>query len=78
MIIKFVASSNVDALAYHRGHLYIRFQNGAVYEYDSVPIKLFHEISKADSPGREFNLRIRGHYEYRKLPFDLFTKRKVA
>ena len=36
-----VISSNVKAVGYESGKLYVMFNGGAVYEYDNVPQKLY-------------------------------------
>ena len=78
MKAQYVSSSNLDVVGYHRGNLIARFMSGAVYEYSKVPIRVFHEIVNAESPGVVFNVMVKGTYEYKKLTYDPFNHREAA
>ena len=47
-----VRSSNVRALGYEAGILYVQYASGEVYRYANVTEDLFDEIRSADSIGR--------------------------
>ena len=69
----YVASSNIDAIGYSLGTLYIRFKTGVCYEYHRVPFSLYEAMRNADSPGGEFHKMVKGQFEYRKLTADPFS-----
>lgn len=75
---KFVASSNLDAVGFQRGRLFIRFNSGASYAYDKVPFKVYQDLLAAESPGQFFHRNIRSVYAYEKLASDPFTAREKA
>ena len=62
-----VISSNVKAVGYESGKLYVMF-NGAVYEYDNVPQKLYEGIMKAESKGKFINQNVTKSFSYTRLP----------
>lgn len=70
----FVSSSNLDAIGYHRGDLYIRFKNGGVYAYQNVPFPVYAELEKAESVGKAFHALIRDAYPFSKLDSDPFSE----
>ena len=43
-----VSSSNLDAVGYEKGTLYVRFKNGSLYSYSGVPeyVKGHYQYSK--------------------------------
>ena len=63
-----IVSSNIAAVAYHRGKLRVAFNSGSTYEYDRAPYTLFRELASADSAGQYFHRHVRGKFPYRKLP----------
>ena len=63
-----VISSNVKAVGYESGNLYVMFNGGAVYEYDNVPQKLYEGIMKADSKGKFINKNVTKSFSYTRLP----------
>lgn len=69
-----VSSSNLDAIGYHRGDLYIRFKNGGVYAYQKVPFTVYTELEKAESVGKAFHALIRDAYPFSKLDSDPFSE----
>jgi KTSC domain len=68
-----VTSSNIEAIGWNEGSLFIRFKNEDVYKYEEVPHLFFREMleGSADekfSVGKYFNEKIkRGGYKYSKL-----------
>jgi hypothetical protein len=64
-----VESSNVDAVAYKQAtaELFVIFNNGGIYAYEGVPLKLFGELLAADSHGQFINTRIKPARTFRKL-----------
>ena len=62
-----IVSSNIDAVAYHRGHTLIRFKSGGVYEYENTPYHQFLELAKSESAGQYFHRHFRGKFPYRKI-----------
>lgn len=46
--------------------LSLTFKNGGVYDYVDVEENIFHEMILAESVGRYFHSKIRGHYDYLK------------
>jgi hypothetical protein len=42
--------------------LELGFHTGEVYNYLAVPSGTYHELLRADSKGRYFNLHIRNHF----------------
>lgn len=61
-----VFSSNVEAVAYSDGQLYVRFGSGT-YEYDGVPEDIYEGVFSAQSVGRYLRDTVIGKYPYRKL-----------
>ena len=47
--------------------LELRFRNGAVYQYFSVPQRIFRDLLWASSKGGYFNQNIRGRYPYKRI-----------
>ena len=65
-----VDSSNIQALRYVNGEMEIKFHSGAVYVYENVPKKVFHEIMNAASVGRTFNQQVKSQpsvYPFRRV-----------
>lgn len=48
--------------------LSLTFKNGGVYDYVDVEEVVFREMTLAESAGKFFHSKIRGHYEYLKKP----------
>ena len=66
-----VESSNIDAIGYDHGDLYVRFKGGEgknnrIYVYYDVPEHFFKEILEAESKGKYLNQNIKGKFTYRK------------
>lgn len=70
----FISSSNIDAVGYQRGDLFIRFKSGGSYKYDSVPFDYFDAMQKVESAGKFFHQFIKSKFIYHKLPIDPFVK----
>lgn len=47
-----VQSSNVAAIGYEDGALYVRYKGGAVYRYANVPLHLYEALLRAPSVGQ--------------------------
>lgn len=62
-----VESSVIDEIAYHpmARVLEIKFKNGRVYTYMSVPPETYQNLKNAESKGRFFNEHIKHDYRYR-------------
>lgn len=74
----YIASSNIEAVAYEMGKLYIQFKSGTVYSYDKVPFDYFDAIQKVESAGKFFHQFIKGKFHYEKLSFIPWRTRKAA
>ena len=57
--------------------LELQFRNGAVYQYFSVPSRVYRDLLEARSKGVYFNQNIRGRYPYQRVhdPSALFIAR---
>jgi hypothetical protein len=62
-----VSSSNLSAVGYENGILYIRFHGGSLYCYYDVPEYVYQELMSAPSHGNYFAAHIRNVYRYKKL-----------
>lgn len=62
-----VKSSIIDRIAWEDGNLYVRFLNGSLYVFYSVPENVFVELQNVSSKGNFFYQNIRNSYEYNKL-----------
>lgn len=62
-----VNSSNLSAVGYENGILYIRFHGGQMYCYYGVPEFVYEELMSAPSHGKYFAAHIRNVYRYDKL-----------
>lgn len=71
----YVVSSNINALGYRRGKLFIRFNSGVSYSYDKVPFPVFRALEQSDSVGSAFHRLVRGKYPYTRLDSDPFVSR---
>lgn len=68
-IINEVDSSNLAKTEYdtETSKLVVEFKNGARYEYDEVPHKVYTQFRMAESQGKYFNLNISKTYKYKKV-----------
>lgn len=64
-----IASSNLKSAKYHTTEesLIVEFNNGAIYEYESVPWTIFTKFRMAESQGKYFNTEIGKKYKYKKI-----------
>jgi hypothetical protein len=64
-----VSSSNLNRAIYNldENHLSIEFNNGSIYEYESVPLEVFENFKKAESQGKFFNTNISKIYKYKRV-----------
>jgi len=44
--------------------LVLKFSDGRQYEYYDVPVKVYTELIHSKSPGKFFDIHIKGKYEY--------------
>lgn len=58
-----VKSTNVEAIGWHGGDLFVRFKGGKTYHYADVPQSLYHSGIVAESPGKWFREHVRGNFE---------------
>lgn len=72
----YVSSSNLDAVGYKYGDLFVRFMGGQVYKYARVPFTAVKAMLEADSIGKYFSQNIRTSFAYEKLPQDPFADAK--
>lgn len=63
-------SSQIESAAYNndRQELEIRFKSGAAYRYHQVPPQIHADLLTAESAGKFFGSRIRGKFDYTRLP----------
>jgi len=57
-----VKSSNIKAVGYENNNLYIQYQSGGVYMYESVCPQNFFDLINADSIGQYVNKNIKNNY----------------
>lgn len=62
-----VESEAIRSLGYRSLTLEVEFTEGGVYQYFSVPKKIFLEFIRAESKGRYFQEQIRDRFQYRKV-----------
>lgn len=64
-----INSSNISAAAHDEKDKVLRvwFNNGAVYDYASVPRNIYMGLVGAESAGKYFHAHIRNAFEYRKV-----------
>lgn len=64
-----VDSSNVAKVGYDEinNDVYVRFLDGSLYIYYSVPIIQFENLKNASSVGSYLHQNFKGIYEYKKL-----------
>jgi hypothetical protein len=62
-----VTSSNIATVAWEDGTLYLTFNKGGHYAYESVPKSTFERMLKAESVGKFFHAEIRDKFVTRLL-----------
>lgn len=58
-----VESSNVQAIGYDKGSIYVMFKNDSIYKYQDVPTEIFNGLLEAESVGKYLNKEIKKTYE---------------
>lgn len=69
MIRQPVASSDLHAVGYDaaRQILEVEFRSGGIYQYFSVPPRIYDGLMQVGSKGRYFHAVIKGRYAYQKV-----------
>jgi len=49
------------------GTMQVEFHSGHIYEYDEVPVSVYHEFIAASSAGRYLNQFVSGEYGERRV-----------
>ncbi len=62
-----VVSSNLKAIGYNQGTLFVTFHSGGTYAYFEVPEHIFNELLYANSKGTYHHRNIKNHYHYQKV-----------
>lgn len=62
-----VSSSNLAAVGYENGTLYVSFNSGSLYSYANVPEHVYIDLMNAASHGQYFSAHIRNSYAYTRL-----------
>lgn len=62
-----VMSSDLSAVGYEDGTLFIRFNSGGLYRYSNVPESVYRGLMSATSHGRYFHAHIKGVYPYARI-----------
>ncbi|MGL4483553.1 MAG: KTSC domain-containing protein [Anaerovoracaceae bacterium] len=63
-----VVSSNVSAIGYDKGELFVEFSNGRLYVYSAVPEYHFLNLLEAESVGSYLDQKIKkGGYVFKQL-----------
>ena len=57
-----VISTNIRAVGYEVGNLYVAFNSGGTYRYSGVPVVVYRELMTAASKGEYLHLFIKGRY----------------
>ena len=65
-----IKSSNISSVGYDREtlKLEVEFLSGAVYEYEDVPLEVYHNLMDAPSVGAYFSKYIKNNFKYRLVP----------
>jgi len=70
----YVVSSNIDAIGYQLGQLFVLFKSGVSYRYEAVPYTIYDALLKVESVGKSFHHLVKGKFHYTRLNFNPFTK----
>jgi hypothetical protein len=62
-----VDSSNVAAIAYADGELFVQYNSGGTYVYWTVPERVFEALLNVGSKGTFVNVEVKPLYSCRKL-----------
>jgi hypothetical protein len=61
-----VSSSNLSAVGYESGVLYVSFNSGGLYSYSGVPEAVYRALMAASSHGSYFAAHIKNAYPFKK------------
>ena len=69
MIEIIISSSNLKGAKFNTENdsLLMEFNNGSIYEYESVPWNVFTKFRMSESHGKFFNANISKNYKYKKI-----------
>jgi hypothetical protein len=64
-----INSTNIKSATYDTESqvLTVNFNNGGIYEYQSVPWELFAKFRMSDSQGKFLNQHVKGKYSHTKI-----------
>lgn len=62
-----VQSSNIRAVGWGDGTLFVAFHHGGVYRYSDVPESIYDSLRNAPSVGKYFNQEIKGRFHFDRL-----------
>lgn len=64
-----VVSSNIKSIGYDlkKKLLEVEFLSGAVYQYRSVPLKVYKALISAPSVGSYFSANVRDKFQYERI-----------
>lgn len=62
-----VSSSNISSIGYENNTLYVRFNNGSLYEYYNVPTSVYNGLMSASSHGSYLAAHVKGIYRYKQI-----------
>lgn len=64
-----VSSSVIASAGYDRASkiLALEFRQGSIYQYFSVPDRVYAELMTAPSKGKYFHARIKGRYRFKRV-----------
>ena len=62
-----VESSQIDAVGWENGKLFVKFRRGGMYVYSDVSYGLFQELMASDSKGKFLGQEIKGRFQYERV-----------
>ncbi len=62
-----VKSSNIEAVKYEDGYLFVWFKTGAIYRYEGIDKSMMEELINAPSAGKLFADSIKNDYPYERI-----------
>ena len=62
-----VESSQIAAIGYEPGKLWVQFRRGGTYVYKDVGYGLFMELMASDSKGKFLGQNVKGKYEFERV-----------
>jgi hypothetical protein len=68
-VMEAIVSSNIESAGYDADAetLHVKFKNGGLYKYKSVPVQLYKDFMESESKGKFFFKEIRNKFEYDNL-----------